>query len=271
MELVLVLLLFLLPGGHLVFHYFLIGVDIVLQDAAFLLNGVDLTIDLELNLLHLVLNDGLYVIGCQALLNGGALLVIHLIDYLLFALLPADQVLLEVTFYLQPLRHIVVHLYNLLEDGAFAHVIKDLLLHFLRELLARLLQLLGFLHILNVEGPNDLVDHVEDLQGHVALHIVLQSDPHILIVVHSAFLGSDHVLHFLERVDCRGLIKFAVLEDDDGFLHVFEALDQLNTPHLEGRVGLIDHLHLVFRHVVVIIDVVHISSHRQYAVLVLLR
>lgn len=90
MELVLVLLLFLLPGGHLVFHYFLIGVDIVLQDAAFLLNGVDLTIDLELNLLHLVLNDGLYVIGCQALLNGGALLVIHLIDYLLFALLPAD-------------------------------------------------------------------------------------------------------------------------------------------------------------------------------------
>lgn len=111
----------------------------------------------------------------------------------------------------------------MLEDRPFADVVKDLFLHFLSELLSRFLQQLGLRHIFDVERSDYLSDDVEGLEGHVAFHIVLQGEPLVLDVVHSAVLLPDLIFHLLERIDCRGLVKFEFLEPDETFFHVVDA------------------------------------------------
>ena len=127
MKLVLVLLLILLPTGHLILHLPRSLVNLVLKDAATGLNAGHLAVELALHLQHLLGDDVLDVLLVEAFLFRG-LLVVRIVREVVVRVL--EQRLLHVDFELEALRHLLIELDDLREDRPSANVCQNLLLHF---------------------------------------------------------------------------------------------------------------------------------------------
>ena len=125
-ELMLVLLLVLLPLVHLVLQPLGGCIDPFLQDTTTRLDLGHFSVQLSLNLEHLLDDDVLDVLLVEAFLLGGLLVVRVVVEVVVGVF---KKRLLHIDFEPHTLRHGIVDLYNFFKDRAATNISQNLLLH----------------------------------------------------------------------------------------------------------------------------------------------